>query len=169
MDGVCRQAQRPCWGQRVWLCRTGSIGSPAGYDSTSDLETSHSLYSTVVNPARSSLTRVTIHVTQSGTCVVGQPGWITRRRHERSSSREVAVAWVEHTSGEHWRVRYRRSNGTIASEGGFTSRTAAQNRAQEIEVDQHRHVFYDPGRADTPLTEWLTRWWPTARRRRTHC
>jgi integrase len=31
------------------------------------------------------------------------------------------MAWVEHTSGQHWRVRYRSADVTVTSEGGFTT------------------------------------------------
>jgi integrase len=71
------------------------------------------------------------------------------------------MAWVEHTSGQHWRVRYRRADGTITSEGGFTTPTTAHARAQAIEVDQHRGTFYDPTRGHTTVNEWLPRWWTT--------
>lgn len=71
------------------------------------------------------------------------------------------MAWTERTSGEHWRVRYRRSDGSVASEGGFPTLRAAENRAREIEVDQRRNRFYDPALAEMTLDEWLTRWWLT--------
>jgi hypothetical protein len=70
------------------------------------------------------------------------------------------MSWVEHTSGHHWRVRYRRHDGTIASECGFTSKRTAQNRAQEINVEQ-RHDTYDHTRARSTLNTWLSRWWTT--------
>ncbi|OLF04778.1 hypothetical protein BLA60_39275 [Actinophytocola xinjiangensis] len=70
------------------------------------------------------------------------------------------VAWIERTSGEHWRVRYR-SNGSVTSEGGFTSVTAAQHRAREIEVGLRHRAFRDPAPARTTLDDWLTRWWHT--------
>lgn len=70
------------------------------------------------------------------------------------------MAWIERTNGEHWRVRYR-SNDSVRSEGGFTSPTAAENRAHEIEVDRRRHTFRDPVLARTTLDDWLARWWPT--------
>lgn len=54
------------------------------------------------------------------------------------------MAWTERTSGEHWRVRYRRSDGSIGSEGGFTTVKAARSRAQEIDVDQRRRTFTTP-------------------------
>lgn len=72
------------------------------------------------------------------------------------------MAWTERTSGEHRRVRYRRSSGgSVASEGGFSTLTAAQNRAREIEVDQRRHKFDDPALAQMTLGEWLRAWCPT--------
>jgi hypothetical protein len=71
------------------------------------------------------------------------------------------MAWTERTSGEHWRVRYRRRDGSVVSEGGFPSLKAARNRAREIEVDQRRHAHHDPALAQMTLDEWLPRWWPT--------
>jgi hypothetical protein len=71
------------------------------------------------------------------------------------------MAWTERTSGEHWRVRYRRGDGSVASEGGFTTLKAAQNRAREIEVNQRRHAHYDPALAQMAFGDWLPRWWPT--------
>jgi hypothetical protein len=63
------------------------------------------------------------------------------------------MAWTEHTSGKHWRVRYRRSDGSVASEGGFASLKAAEYRAREIEVDQRRHAHHDPALAQLTLGE----------------
>jgi integrase len=71
------------------------------------------------------------------------------------------MSWIEHTSGRHWRVRYRREDGTVASEGGFTSPNTARNRAREIEVDRHRHTFYDRSRGRISVNDWLPRWWTT--------
>lgn len=71
------------------------------------------------------------------------------------------MSWVEHTSGHHWRVRYRRADRTVASECGFTTPKTAHQRAREIDVDQHRNTFYDRTREHITLTEWLPRWWPT--------
>lgn len=71
------------------------------------------------------------------------------------------MAWIERTSGNHWRVRYRRGDGSVASEGGYTTPDAAHDRAEEIDVDGSRHRFPDPALAQTTLGEWLVRWWPT--------
>ncbi|MEU5852665.1 tyrosine-type recombinase/integrase [Saccharopolyspora shandongensis] len=71
------------------------------------------------------------------------------------------MSWVEHTSGQHWRVRYRRKDGSVASECGFTSQKAAQNRAREIDVDQRRNTFYDQTRGRIILSGWLPHWWTT--------
>lgn len=69
------------------------------------------------------------------------------------------MAWIERTSGQHWRVRFRRGDGSVGSEGGYTTVQAAQARAVEIEVDQRRHRFSDPALAQTTLRDWLTTWW----------
>jgi integrase len=71
------------------------------------------------------------------------------------------MSWVEQTSGNHWRVRYRREDGSIASECGFTSQKTAQSRAQEIDVDRRRDTFYDRTRGHITLNTWLPRWWTT--------
>jgi len=71
------------------------------------------------------------------------------------------VAWVERTSGEHWRVRYRRGDGSVTSDGGYTTLRSAENRAREIEVDQRRHSYHDPALAQMTLAEWLPNWWLT--------
>lgn len=71
------------------------------------------------------------------------------------------MSWVEHTSGQNWRVRYRRIDGTVASEGGFTSAKCARARAHEIEADQHRNTFYDRSRGRITLNTWLPRWQAT--------
>ncbi|GHF66456.1 integrase [Amycolatopsis bartoniae] len=71
------------------------------------------------------------------------------------------MSWIEHTSGQHWRVRYRRLDGSVASEGGFTDPTAARHRAKEIDVDQRRYTFYDTTRGRITVAQWLPHWWST--------
>lgn len=71
------------------------------------------------------------------------------------------MSWVEHTSGNHWRVRYRREDGSTASECGFTNPTNAHDRAQEIDVARRRDDFYDRNRGAVTLNTWLPRWWTT--------
>jgi integrase len=68
------------------------------------------------------------------------------------------MAWVEHTSGQHWRVRYRH-DGTVASECGFSTWDAADDRAREITTD-HRAVPAHP-RGVITVDAWLPRWWTT--------
>jgi hypothetical protein len=66
------------------------------------------------------------------------------------------MAYVE-VSGHHaWRVRYRKPDGTLGSLAGFTTKTAAEDRAREIAVDQHRGVFIDPDAGKITLTAWAT-------------
>jgi integrase len=71
------------------------------------------------------------------------------------------MAWIEHTSGHRWRVRFRREDGSVASECGFTSQTTARNRAHEIDVDRRRDAFYEHTRGRVTLNTWLPRWWTT--------
>jgi hypothetical protein len=54
------------------------------------------------------------------------------------------MARVAHTSGNHLRIRYRHTDGTIASEGGFTSLGATERRAPELTNDQHKGTHQDP-------------------------
>ncbi|MCE7009993.1 N-terminal phage integrase SAM-like domain-containing protein [Kibdelosporangium philippinense] len=71
------------------------------------------------------------------------------------------MSWVEHTSGQHWRVRYRRQDGSVASECGFTNQKAAYDRAHEVDVDRRRRTFHDHTRGRITVNEWLPRWWTT--------
>jgi len=71
------------------------------------------------------------------------------------------MSWIEHTSGQHCRIRYRHADDTIASECGFTNKTIAQNRTQEIDVDRRRDTFYNRTRGRITLNTWLPRWWIT--------
>jgi integrase len=67
------------------------------------------------------------------------------------------MAWVE-KRGDGFRVRYRLDDGTVFSENGFDTETAAENRAADIESDQRRHRFADPRLAKTTIDEWIRDW-----------
>ncbi|TCO59221.1 integrase-like protein [Actinocrispum wychmicini] len=71
------------------------------------------------------------------------------------------MSWVEHTSGQHWRVRYRRPGGFVASEGGFTDQQTAETRAHEIDDDRQRRAFRGLTGSRTTVDEWLVCWWTT--------
>lgn len=67
------------------------------------------------------------------------------------------MAWTEkHGSG--WRVRYRLGDGTIHSENGYATETAAAQRALDVESDQRRKQFVDPRLERTTLDEWIRKW-----------
>ena len=67
------------------------------------------------------------------------------------------MAWVE-KHGPGYRVRYRLPDGSLTSETGFTDRTAARDRARDIESDQRRGTFVDPALGRTTLGEWVLTW-----------
>lgn len=67
------------------------------------------------------------------------------------------MAWAE-KQGSGWRVRLPLPDGTLGSEPGFATRTAAQNRAKEIDSDQRRGTFVDPRAGQTTLRACVTQW-----------
>ena len=67
------------------------------------------------------------------------------------------MAWAE-KRGNTWRVRYQRDGGTLGSENGFTTKTAAAARATEIDADQRRDTFVDPRAGQVSLAEWVAVW-----------
>jgi hypothetical protein len=71
------------------------------------------------------------------------------------------MAWVEHTSGQHWRICYRHADGTITSEGGFTTPTTAHARAQRDRRRPTPRHLLRPTHGHTTINQWLPRWWTT--------
>jgi len=69
------------------------------------------------------------------------------------------MAWVEQSGSNHWRVRFRRDDGTIGSVPGFRSEKTAQDHANDLESDQRRGTWLDPTGGRTTVEEWLTDWW----------
>jgi integrase len=67
------------------------------------------------------------------------------------------MAWAE-KRGSTWRVRYQRDDGTLGSENGFTTKTAAAARAAEIDADQRRDTFVDPRAGQISLADWVAVW-----------
>jgi integrase len=49
-------------------------------------------------------------------------------------------------------------DGTLGSETGFATKTAAQERAKDIDSDQRRGTFVDPRLGQTTLREWVAQW-----------
>lgn len=66
------------------------------------------------------------------------------------------MAWTE-KRGRSWRVRYQRPDGTLGSINGFTTKTAADTKARNIETDIDRNYFRDP-RSQVTLAEWVDIW-----------
>lgn len=67
------------------------------------------------------------------------------------------MAYVERR-GKRWRVRYFDDAGRLASLSGYTTKTAADAAARDVETDQSRGVFLDPKAGDVKLGEWVEAW-----------
>ena len=67
------------------------------------------------------------------------------------------MAWAEERGGR-YRVRYRLPDGSLFTEGGFTTRADAERRAADVESDQRRELFVDPRLAQTTVGEWVGVW-----------
>ncbi|WP_086668146.1 tyrosine-type recombinase/integrase [Lentzea kentuckyensis] len=69
------------------------------------------------------------------------------------------MAWVEKSGKQSWRVRYFNDDGTIGSLTGFTTKTAADNAAEDLESDQRdaSKTELNPGQTTT-LAEWAKTW-----------
>lgn len=67
------------------------------------------------------------------------------------------MAWAE-KRGSTWRVRYERDDGTLGSENGFTTKSAAVARAGEIDADRRRDTFVDPRAGQVSLADWVAVW-----------
>ena len=65
------------------------------------------------------------------------------------------MAWVEQSGDNTWRVRYRRDDDTIGAIPGFTSSSAAQEYANDMESDQRRGTWIDPAAGQTTLGEFV--------------
>lgn len=61
--------------------------------------------------------------------------------------------------GKYWRARYQRPDGTRASEGGFETKQAALNWANDQESRVRRHRWNDPREGAALLTDWIELWW----------
>lgn len=68
------------------------------------------------------------------------------------------MAWMEQRSKTSWRVRYWHTDGTLGSIGGFPTKTAAINYAEDLETEQRRGTWIDPAAGKISLTEWATDW-----------
>ncbi|MEO6702268.1 MAG: multidrug DMT transporter permease [Jatrophihabitantaceae bacterium] len=70
------------------------------------------------------------------------------------------MAWAERVSSRSWRVRYWKDDGSVGSVYGFTTKTAAQHAADDMESDQRAGTFIDPHRGKTTLADWVDDWLP---------
>ncbi|MEV6608872.1 tyrosine-type recombinase/integrase [Kutzneria sp. NPDC051319] len=66
------------------------------------------------------------------------------------------MAWIEQSGDNTWRVRYRRDDGTIGAIPGFTTSTAAQDYADDMESEQRRGTWIDPAAGQSTLGEFVT-------------
>ena len=53
------------------------------------------------------------------------------------------MAWVE-KRGTRWRVRYRNTDGTVGTDSSHDSRTAADLRCKQVDIDQATDTYLDP-------------------------
>ncbi|MFD1045492.1 tyrosine-type recombinase/integrase [Kibdelosporangium lantanae] len=68
------------------------------------------------------------------------------------------MAYVERVSQNSWRVRYTDDNGDLETIPGFRSKTEAEEKAQEIDVDRRRNTFINPNAGKLPLGDWSPTW-----------
>ncbi len=68
------------------------------------------------------------------------------------------MAWAERVSTRSWRVRYWKDDGSVGSVYGFTTKTAAQDAAADMESDQRAGTFIDPHRGKTTVADWVEDW-----------
>jgi integrase len=68
------------------------------------------------------------------------------------------MAYVERVSHNSWRVRYTNDNGDLETLPGFRTKTEAENKALEIDVDRRRNTFTDPNAGKLPLGDWSPTW-----------
>lgn len=68
------------------------------------------------------------------------------------------MAFIEKSGKNLWRVRYPKDDGGFDTISGFMSKTAAENKADEIEADQRRGQFLDPDGGKLTLAEWSITW-----------
>jgi integrase len=72
------------------------------------------------------------------------------------------MAWIEKSGKRTWRVRYFRDDGSIAAIPGYTSATAAENKATAIESEQNEGRFTDPTTGKTKLGVFVENDWRDA-------
>jgi hypothetical protein len=63
------------------------------------------------------------------------------------------VSYSEKAGKNTWRVRYPRDDGTLGTISGFPTESAADHKAQEIDVDRRRGTFQDPEAGKITLAE----------------
>lgn len=68
------------------------------------------------------------------------------------------MSFVEKSGSHSWRVRYWKDDGSHGSIPGFTSKKAAQAKAEEIDADRRRGTFLDPAAGKLHLKEWSVAW-----------
>ena len=68
------------------------------------------------------------------------------------------MAWVEKSGRAAWRVRYWKDDGTLGSVSGFTSKTAADQHASDMESGQRAGTFIDPAAGKTTVADWAQEW-----------
>jgi hypothetical protein len=81
-----------------------------------------------------------------------------RRSVQTDQQAEAIMAWIEQIGAHSWRVRYIRGDGSIASVSGFASRTAAEDHAAAIQIDQRRGARLAPAPPRITFADWAGTW-----------
>ena len=70
----------------------------------------------------------------------------------------MAYGQRQHDGRSGWRARYRKPDGSVGSESGFSSKTAAAEWGREQEALIRRNLWIDPADARTTLATFSTEW-----------
>lgn len=69
------------------------------------------------------------------------------------------MAWAE-KHGKGWRSRYKRPDGTYASEPGFATKNAAKRHGEQQEAKIREGKWIDPARGEISLNDYFAEWLP---------
>ncbi|WP_020499169.1 tyrosine-type recombinase/integrase [Sciscionella marina] len=68
------------------------------------------------------------------------------------------MAWPEPTGNNSWRVRYRRTDDTIGSIPGFSTRKEAEDYIADMGSEQRKGTWIDPAGGKTLVEDWSLPW-----------
>lgn len=85
---------------------------------------------------------------------------INSERRKPGIDKETRMAYAE-KRGKLWRARWRGPDGTLESEPGFTTKTAAEEYGRDQEAAIRGNTYVDPRSGLITLTEWVNEWFPS--------